>query len=92
MKIIAYFLGGRSIHVSVNKTDSATLPILYTISSQPIRRLRIISIIADCRLPIAIFVSSGDFQAMEDKNQRSQDSGNIFHPMLVFKETTNCSY
>jgi hypothetical protein len=32
------------------------------------------------------------FQAVEDKNQRVQDSGNIFHPMLVSKETANCSY
>jgi hypothetical protein len=32
-------------------------------------------------------------QAVEYKNQRGQDPGNIFHPMLVVsKETANCSY
>jgi hypothetical protein len=31
-------------------------------------------------------------QAVEDKNQRGQDPDNIFHPMLVSKETANCSH
>jgi hypothetical protein len=31
-------------------------------------------------------------QAVKDKNQRGQDPGNIIHPMLVSKETANCSY
>jgi hypothetical protein len=82
-KIIASFLSGRSFHVSVNKTDSATHPIPYGVPQG--------AILSPSDLPqsnesetvtfaddTAIFVSSGDPRVVCNIVQRHLDSFSMY--------------
>jgi hypothetical protein len=98
-KIIASFLSGRSFNVSVNKTDSA----FYSLWCST--RCHIVSFpICGWYFDLCVQRSGLQYiattlwfffhvlQAVEDWKKHGQDPGTIVHPMVVSKETANCSY